>query len=149
MSKVSRSWNITEFHRAYALHCKESGTRPISLKDYKKIIQAMGSSMSDILLEHGIIGLPWYMGDIYFRKHVRSVTIDRHNSIAYKKRIFEFNEHTDGYVYKLSWLSPERIKKQRNLWVYTGHRDMRRKSAKLFKKKLVSYPDFKQMNSRA
>jgi hypothetical protein len=127
---------------------REKGLKPVSFTCYKKLITAMGDTMSDILLKDGIIALPWHNGDIYFKKKKSPPVVDHKASKELGKEVLNFNDHTDGYVYEPTWLSPYTRKKKTKTWVFSIFRNTKRKQAYLLKNHLVDYPDYNKIKPR-
>lgn len=150
MSKVKRSLVLADLYRSYKIRCKEKGITPKSYAAYRSRIVKMGEVMSEILLERGIVGLPWMNGDIFMKefKPINGV-VDKRKSAELKTRVLHFNDHSDGILYIPFWLSPERRDKKRRQWCFSIFRGTKRELGRLLKNKNVRYPDFKQLNNRA
>lgn len=140
MSKVSRSLHLTDFYKMYRTRCIDKGIVPKSEAEHKKIIKAMGESMSDILLENGIVAIPWRLGDVYYNEKKKTNRIVVSGGVS----VHPFNDHTDGIQYKVSWLSSSRKNKKRTSWAFSLYRGSKRKGAQLMKggKK---YPNFQML----
>jgi hypothetical protein len=149
MSKVKRSLKLADFHRSYKIRCREKKMTATEYKKYRKIILMMGDVMSEILLNKGIIGMPWHIGDIFLKKTLPKggwpSVIDMNKSKEQKQQIFNFNEHTDGFIYLPFWMSPERKGKKRKQWCFSAYRGTKRAMAKKLINKEVVYPDFAMM----
>jgi hypothetical protein len=130
-----------DFYKSYQLYCKAKGLRSLDKKAYREVMTQMGAVMSDILLQDGIISLPRLIGEVYFKK-------SETEQVLKKGSLVLFNEHTEGFTYRLFWQSPERNGKKSKLWCFSGFRDTKRESAQLFKQKRVQYPDFQLMTLR-
>lgn len=108
----------------------------------------MGDVMSELLLERGIVALPWKVGDVFMKEQLHNrPAIDYHESKKAGKRVYHSNAHSDFKIYSAYWLSPERQHKKRNSWCFSLYRGTGRMVTKLLKggKK---YPNYKLLNSR-
>lgn len=108
----------------------------------------MGEVMSTILLERGIVAIPWRLGDVLIRKKKKQFTYNKQLSKKLGRRIYEFNEHSDGYTHNFFWLSPERLHKKRKMFCFAAYRLNQRRLAQLLKNKEVRYPDFEHISKR-
>ena len=142
MSRVKRSLLQGDFYKSYRKYCKRKGLQPLPATTYRRTLRQMGDIMSEILIQEGIIGLPRMIGEVYFK---RSKT----EEVAKNGKQLLFNEHTEGYIYRLHWDSPERVMKTSKLWCFSGFRGMKRDSAQLLIHKKVRYPDFQLLNPRS
>lgn len=120
MSKVKQVLAVDDFHKSYRIRCLEKKITPKSREEYRRIITAMGEAIGDILVEDGIVGLPWRMGDVLLRQ-----TTEPQISKKGGKRTLLFNDHSDGIGYRSFWLSPERQKKKRKSWGFSLSRVVR------------------------
>jgi len=117
-------------------------------KNYRKIILTMGDVMSEILLDRGIIGMPWHIGDIFLKKTLPKggwPVTDMNQSKEQQTQIFQYNEHTDGFIYLPFWMSPERKGKKRKQWCFSAYRGTKRTMARKLLNKEVVYPDYAMM----
>lgn len=150
MSKVKRSLTVNDLYRSYCLHMKEKNMEPVKKKEYVKNIKVMGEVYREKLLELGIVGLPWGLGDVMIKDHYNIAgknkgypsgpSFQRYNG---EEKIF-FNDHTDGKKKQIFWYSKERKDKKPKTWCFSGHRILKRTMAALLiggKK----YPDFAKL----
>lgn len=150
MSKVKRSLVLADLYRSYKIRCKEKGITPKSYPAYRARIVKMGEVMSEILLERGIVGLPWMNGDIFLKEFKpKNGVVDMKKSKELKTRVLHFNDHSDGILYLPFWLSPERRDKKRRQWCFSIFRGTRRELNRLLRSKTVRYPDFRMLTNRS
>lgn len=149
MSKVKRSLLLKDFYRSYAIRTREKGIKPKSRHEHRAILRAMGDVMSEMLLEHGIIAMPWKIGDVFFKETDIDVpSIDYKASKEVGKKVYHVNGHNDQIIYSAFWLSPERQHKKKKMWCFSLYRGTKRKMAQLTKSG-KKYPNFKLLNKRA
>lgn len=124
---------------------RQKGLKPKSWNQYRKIMLAMGESMSDILIERGIVTLPWKCGEVYMKRKKDVVAVDKLESSRQKKKVLHFNDHSDGIFYEPFWRSPQRKSKKQRTWCFSQFRGARRKMFRLVIEKKVEYPDFEML----
>lgn len=150
MSKVKRSLKIDDFYRSYKIRCKEKKMPSVTMKEYRQIVETMGKVMSDILLNKGIIGMPWHIGDIFLKKRLNRIPVtDVRATVDARMKIYNYNEHSDGYVYIPFWMSPERRGKKRKQWCFSAFRATKRRLKVILVNKEIQYPDFAMVNKKA
>lgn len=149
MSRVKRSFLLKDFYSSYKIRCKEYGIEPKPYSTYREIILTMGDVMSDLLLESGIVAMPWMIGDVFLKEfdYVKPV-VDHNTSKQLGKRVYFTNAHTGFKYYSAFWLSPERKSKKRKNWCFSLYRGTARRLVVLLKKG-KKYPNYKLLNNRA
>lgn len=148
MAKVTFSLKLSDLYKSYRIRCLDKGKTPKPFKQYKEIIQTMGDMMSDILLEDGIVGIPWHVGDVFLKQH-RNGSEEFYKTINGKSvKVREFNDHSDGIKYRSFWLSPERQHKKRKGWCFSLYDPTRKRLKRLiFAGK--RYADWQLLNPRS
>lgn len=127
MSKVKAALRVKDFHKMYRIRCLDKGLTPKSLTEYRKIILAMGDIMTDLLLEEGIVSIPWKIGDVFLKQTVNVKEMIQSEKGGKRKKVKYFSDHTDGINYKSFWLSPERQHKKRKGWSFALYHPTRRR----------------------
>lgn len=115
---------------------------------FKDIIDTAGTVIGDILLEDGEIKLPSRLGVINIRKfHPKGKgagfvqQLDKHKSRQQKKAVYQFNDHTGGFIYRFFW--NKKVCKgiaDKNMWVFKAIRSLKRKLAQVLKQKVNDFP---------
>lgn len=115
---------------------------------FKEIIDAAGEIVGDFLLQDGEIKLPSRLGIINIRKfHPKGkgagfvAPIDKKKSKEQKKAVYQFNDHTGGFIYRFFW--NKKVCKgiaDKNMWVFKPIRSLKRKLAQVLKTKINDFP---------
>ena len=148
MSKVPRSLNLEDFYRMYRIQMMEKGLTPKAPDEHKKIIKTMGEVMAEILLEEGIVAIPWRIGDIFLKQHRNGSEMLWQNINGKGVKTKFFNDHSDGIKYRAFWLSPERQQKKRKGWCFSLAQPVRDKLTALIRGG-KRYADWQLLNPRS
>jgi hypothetical protein len=120
----------------------------ISWEDYYKIISAGGTVYADALLEDGEVKMASRLGPLTIRKFkpkgkgtTFGVITDKHKSALQKKAVYQFNDHTGGWMYRFIW-NKRKCKSvlDKNMWVFKPIRSLKRRLAYLLKEGGMDYP---------
>lgn len=112
------------------------------------ILKAAGQSMADCLLRDGHVKMGSRIGELLIRKFIPkgkganfATFVDPHQSALQKKAVYNFNDHTDGFIYRFIW-NKRKCKgiTDKNMWIFKPIRSLKRSLAYVLKNKLVDFP---------
>ena len=112
------------------------------------ILKAAGGVIADFLLNDGDVKMASRLSNLQIRKFTPKgngvnfrIQTKPHESAKLKKPVYEFNDHTDGFVYRFLW-NKKSCKGVRdvNMWVFKPMRSLKRRLAKILISKLNDYP---------
>lgn len=145
MSRTPVSYSRKEFISSYKKKYPDS---EISRGAIEVVIDNMGIAIADILLEDGEIKLGNRLGTLMIRKHRPkgkggsfTTVINEAETIRTGKTVYQFNDHSEGFVYRFLWNKAEcKSISDKNMWIFKAIRNMKRKLAPLIKGKKHDYP---------
>lgn len=145
MARTPISYSKKEFLNSFRL--KYPGIE-LTSSEYYEIISAGGSEYADALLEDGEVKMASRLGPLNIRKFkpkgkgtTFGVITDRHESAKQKKAVYQFNDHTGGWMYRFIW-NKRKCKSvmDKNMWVFRPIRSLKRRLAQLLKTGNKDYP---------
>lgn len=113
-----------------------------------EILKAVGETISASLLKDGCVKMGSRLGNLLIRKFIPwgkgsnfAVFTLPHESKKQGKAVYEFNDHTGGYIYRFLW-DKKRCKgvTDKNMWVFKPIRSLKRELAFLLKNNLIDFP---------
>jgi hypothetical protein len=115
---------------------------------HSHILKEAGGVMGDLLLKEGSLKMGSRLGDILIRKFIPrgkgsnfAVFTLPHESKMQGKAVYEFNDHTGGYIYRFLW-NKRKCKgiTDKNMWVFKPLRPLKRQLAFILKNNLNDFP---------
>lgn len=113
---------------------------PTANKEHVKLVlQNVGSVMSNFILEKGTMRLGNGLGTFVIGKFkpCGRFAVDMHQSKLTKKLVYNFNDHTLGFLYRFFWQRKQCYTHDKFMWRFIAARKMKRK----LKDILVSTPN--------
>lgn len=119
----------------YSDFCKKHPSIHLSFDQWKSIVYGFNESFRDHILETGDkIKFPLGFGEFSVnkkkRKHISTYNGKQHINLSVDwirtrekgKTIYDFNYHTEGYVFYWQWFKPVNILKYPDLWYFKACR---------------------------
>lgn len=112
------------------------------------ILKACGQAIADCLLTDGHVKMGSRLGDLTVRKFIPKgkganfvATTKKYESAKQGKAVYEFNDHTGGYIYRFLW-NKRKCKgiEDKNMWVFKPIRSLKRNLAYRLINKMVDFP---------
>lgn len=112
------------------------------------IMNKSGEAWAEGLLKDGEIKLGNRLGEIHIRKFkprgkgtMFMVPIDKHKSKMAQERVYQFNDHSVGMIFRFFWIRRKcKAITDKNMWVFKPIRSLKRKLAGILKGKQNDYP---------
>lgn len=145
MSKTPVSFSRKNFIQSFK---RKNPSIKIDDKQIHELIDFTGKAIADILLTDGEVKLGNRLGVLMIRKFRPkgkggsfTVVVDHTKSREQKKTVYQFNDHTDGYIYKFIW-DKHRCQSisDKHMWVFKPIRNIKRLLAPLIRGKIHDYP---------
>ncbi len=126
----------TSSKEAYKSFCKKNPTIKLDFDKWKGIIYDFNYSFRDYVLETGFkVKMPFGFGEFAINKkkakrvvHLPdgrqfiNLSVDWKKTKEIGKKIYQFNDHTEGYKYTWSWFKKTARLKQTGLWYFKPSR---------------------------
>lgn len=118
----------------------------LTFEEWKSILYGYSEVLRDYILETGEkCKLPYGLGELSINKKKQcrftgkdkkfiALAIDWQASRKYGKRIYNMNDHTEGYRFKWIWFKSKALFKLSKLWMFKPSRVTSRKIAEYIKK---------------
>lgn len=146
MSKTPVSFSRKDFVKSFK---RKHSKLKLPESEINILIDHVGMAIADILIEDGEIKLGSRLGPLLIRKckpkgrggSFMSVLINHRKSLDQKKKIYQFNDHSDGFIYKFIW--NKRLCKSirdKHMWVFKPIRSLKRRLAPVIRNNEVEYP---------
>lgn len=151
MSKTPVSYSRRNFIESFK---RKYPTVDIQANQVQHIIDRTGKEIARILLEDGELKMGSRLGNLLIRKFKpkgkggsfivlteKQRSVDKLQSFIQKRKVYQFNDHSDGYIFKFVW-NKQACKSvaDKNMWIFKPIRSIKRQLAQVIKQKLVSYP---------
>jgi hypothetical protein len=140
---------VTFTKKNYLINFKKRNPEtPITPELHFEILKAAGGAMADLLLKEGSLKMGSRIGELMIRKFIPrgkgsnfAVFTKPFESAQQKKPVYEFNDHTGGYIYRFLW-NKRKCKgiTDKNMWVFKPLRPLKRQLAFLLKNNLADFP---------
>lgn len=111
---------------------------------FKEILTLSQNIEIEWVLKDGEYKLPERLGRIAIAKN-KKLTVYKPKIVNYyqtrklKKKVLEFNDHTDGYIYRIKWIRYSKVFKDFNMWKLKPGRKLSRSLAVVLKNKINDY----------
>lgn len=120
----------------------------VSKEQFKQILERHDQIQRDFILEDGSIKLPEKLGVLEIgkicsdKKNGVKVAVDYYQTRRLKKKILNFNTHSDGYMYKVRWNKSSTYLHDKGMWIFKTGRYLGRQLAQVIKNKQNDYSQF-------
>lgn len=139
----------TTSRATYKLFRKDNPNMNISYDKFRKILYAFSYGIRDGVIETGDkISIPFGMGELSINKK-KTRRLNKFNKIIlpvdwvetkkHGRRIYNFNEHTEGYKFKWMWFRQRTRFPVSQLWMFKPSRKTSRKLAECLKEPNSQY----------
>jgi|SRR5690606_31225772 len=120
----------------------------IEAEDFYNILDIGGKEIAKTIINDGEIKLASRLGEINVRKfkphgkgYAPKIAVDKIKSRAQKKTVYQFNDHTDGWMYRFFWAKKKcKAVTDKNMWLFKPIRSIKRELARTLKAKEMDYP---------
>lgn len=145
MSRTPVSFTKKDYYANFKLRYPKTTIDPVT---HFTILKAAGSAIADLLLQEGSIKMGSRIGELAIRKFIPkgkgskfAVFTNPLKSSQQGKAVYEFNDHTGGFIYRFLW---NKRKCQgihdKNMWIFKPLRSLKRRLAYLLKNNLADFP---------
>jgi hypothetical protein len=114
-----------------------------------EIMNAGGKAISEALLEDGDFKMGHRVGELSIRKYKPKgkgasciqLGVDKVKSKLLQTRVFQFNDHSDGWVFRILWNKAKcKNVQDKNMWLFKPIRSLKRALATKILKEKADYP---------
>lgn len=139
---------VTVDNKLYSVSTKFQKDHPNIVKDDKNIFSRVVLAAQEIerefLIQDGEYKLPERLGELRIVKtkvkaKYRTLLVNHIESKRLKKNVIHFNDHSDGYVYKVKWFRTSKNISEFVIWKFKTGRHLARAIAYTIKNKLNDY----------
>lgn len=145
-NKVQNPYTIQDSYADYLLQYPEGSGYYLAYNEYRDITTAFFKHIADELVYKSVtIALPFRLGKLTVvkskptYKSIKNMTMDWFKSKELNKQVREFNEHSNGYVYRFYWDRKSCILDNKTIYSFKPARANKRLVAKLVKTKQNDY----------
>lgn len=143
-NKIQDSYVLPDMYQEYIKDIEEDSPLYISYKDYVKIVTMFYKEVSHNIIDEGkTFHMPFQMGDTYVEKskldYARKLPINWALTTRTGKVIYNLNEHSEGYKYRIKWNKKVCIFPNNYLYVMIYTRKNKRTLAKNIKSRKTDY----------
>lgn len=145
-NRVQNPYTIQDSYKDYLEQYPEGTDYYITYNEYRDITTMFFKHIADeLVLKSVTFRLPFRLGNITVVKHkpsyksIKNMTMDWFKSKELNRQVREFNEHSNGYVYRFHWDRKTCILDNKTIYRFQPSRVNKRLVAKLVKTKQNDY----------
>lgn len=145
-NKIQDPYTIQDSYKAYLLANPEGSHFYLPYSEYKDITTMFFKHLMEQVVHKSLtIHLPFSLGYISVVKHrpvyksIKNMVIDWDKSKAQNTHVREFNQHSNGCVYKFKWDRRFCFTVNKTVYAFTPSRANKREVARLIKNRLNDY----------
>ncbi len=147
MSKVAVDNKIKDVYNKFKKNYK-SAAKKLTYEQYLSILDKSNEIERRVLLKDGEYKLPYQLGVLEIVKSkckVKNIykSVNFQETKKQNRTILNFNDHSDGYIYKIYWNRRTCKLQDKQIWVFKTGRIIARQLAQVIKNKLNDYPDIR------
>jgi len=143
---VQDPYTIQDSYLDYVTQYPEGSINYLTYAEYRDITTMFFKHLVDRIVYKSLtVTLPFRLGEITVEKHkpayksLRNMVIDWDRSKELSKQVRQFNEHSNGYIYKFHWDRRKCITPHHASYVFKPSRSIKREVARLVKTKENDY----------
>lgn len=136
---------MKDFYSDYIKKIERGSVYDMSYSSYVKIVTDLHKGIMDEVINANTVKLPCGVGSFYIAKNKINyekkgrIPTDFNLSKREHKRILNFNEHTNGFIYRFCWTTDKTYKKYHRLFRFEAVRTRKRELAQILKDGIKDY----------
>ena len=145
-NKIQDPYTIQDTYKEYVELYPEGSINYLTYAEYRDITTMFFKYMADRIVYKSLtVTLPFRLGEISVEKHkpayksLRKMVMDWDRSRELNKQVRQFNEHSNGYIYKFLWNRHKCITPHHQSYAFKPARSLKREVARLVKTKENDY----------
>jgi hypothetical protein len=145
-NKVQDPYTIQDTYKRYLEKYPEGSVYYLKYSEYRDITTAYFKYLSDRLINKSLtISLPFRLGELTVYKHkpiykaLKRMTMDWTRSKELNKQVRQFNDHTNGFIYRFHWDRKRNVLENKTSYIFCASRANKREIARLIKTKQNDY----------
>jgi hypothetical protein len=145
-NKVQDPYTIQDSYKDYLLKYPEDSVYFLTYAEYRDITTAYLKHVQHRLVQKSLtVTLPFRLGEISVVKHkpayksLRNMVIDWDRSKELKQQVRQFNDHSNGFVYRFHWDRSRNQVANKTVYIFNATRTNKREVARLVKTKQNDY----------
>lgn len=145
-NKIESPYTFKDMYLDYIKDIREDSPYYVTYLEYVEYCSMFYKAISKAIIDDGYrFKMPGSMGEVFVLKRRTNFTnkppVDWKLSVEYKKKKYNFNEHTGGYSYTFHWTKPHKIK-YKFTYRLVLTRTNKRNLAKAIKDRKMDYFEF-------
>jgi hypothetical protein len=145
-NKVQHPYTIQDSYKDYVVKYPEGSVYFLTYPEYKDITTMYLNHIADNLVQKSItVRLPFRLGTLAVVKHkpiyksIKNMVIDWTRSKELSKQVRQFNDHSNGFIYRFHWDRKNCITDNKTAYMFNPTRLNKREVARLVKTKQNDY----------
>lgn len=145
-NKIKNPYTLQDMYPEYVSMYPEGSIYYLTYGEYRDITTMFLKHLAHQLVYKSLtVTLPFRLGEISVVKHkpayksLRNMVIDWDRSKELNKQVRQFNDHSNGYMYKFYWDRKKNILDNKTVYIFCPARVNKREVAKLVKTKQNDY----------
>jgi hypothetical protein len=145
-NKAQHPYTIQDTYKHYLNKYPEGSIYYLKYSEYRDITTSYFKYLSDKLVnKSSTVLLPFRLGEITVYKHkpvyksLKKMIMDWDRSKELNKQVRNFNDHTNGFVYRFHWDRRKNQLENKTSYVFVASRENKREIARLIKTKQNDY----------
>ena len=146
LNKIQEPYTLADMYGDYIKEFEESSLYYMTYAEYIEITTLFLKHLADeMILRSATVTLPFRLGDMSVVKRkpayksLRNMVIDWVTTKALHRRVYQFNDHSNGFVYKFDWNRGKCTVPYKINYVFSATRANKRLVAKLVKERTNDY----------
>jgi hypothetical protein len=146
LNKVQKPYTIQDSFKGYLELHPEGSPYYLKYSEYKNITTQYFKHLADQLVQKSLtVTLPFRLGEISVVKHkpvyksLRNMVIDWDSSKSLNKQVRQFNDHSNGFVYRFHWDRSRSTLDNKTSYIFSASRSNKREVARLVKTRQNDY----------
>jgi len=145
-NKIQNPYTIQDSYKDYLIKYPEGSDYYLKYLEYRDITTMFLKHMTEQLVyKSTTICLPFRLGEITVVKHkpvyksLKNMVMDWDKSKEQNKQVRQFNEHSNGYVYRFYWDRKKSMTDNKTAYIFKPARAIKREVARLVKTRENDY----------
>jgi len=145
-NKIQNPYTLQDMYKDYLITYPEGSVYYLKYSEYRDITTMYLKHLVHQLVQKSLtVTLPFRLGEISVVKHkpayksLRNMAIDWDRSKELKQQVRQFNEHSNGYIYRFHWDRKKCILDNKTVYMFSPARANKREVARLVKTRTNDY----------
>jgi hypothetical protein len=145
-NKIQSPYTLQDMYKEYVQVYPEDSIYFLNYSEYRDITAMFLKHLASQVVQKSLtVTLPFRLGEISVVKHkpayksLRNMAIDWDRSKELNKQVRQFNDHSNGFVYRFHWDRKKSILHNKTVYIFSPARVNKREVARLVKTKQNDY----------